>query len=61
MKGKFTRDATVWCGLCETWEYVETDSRATIKQAEREAHRMGWIKTQEHGWICPACNSARKG
>lgn len=53
-KGIITKEMTVWCAECETWESADsTDFIATIRGG-------GWRRTKERGWLCPHCVDARK-
>lgn len=58
LRGRMTKDITIWCGLCDYWEYIDT-LNDTFKSAAKEARTKGWQKTRKHGWICPYCAGTR--
>jgi hypothetical protein len=52
MTGRLSSEVTAWCGMCGQWEYTNCSRKGP---AARVARARGWVKTKEHGWICPAC------
>ena len=51
-KGYISTEKTVWCGRCGDW-----DQRALVEHGGhvKQWKKMGWMKTKEHGWVCPSC------
>lgn len=56
--GSITRQHTVWCGSCSTWEGADIDHKS---EAVALFKRMGWRTCDEVGWECPACSKFRRG
>jgi len=54
-KGHVSWQATVFCGWCDHWSYL--DGRGGRRIAAGARH-MGWKLTKAHGWLCPACLKA---
>lgn len=50
------------CGICNG-EALADHNRPpeTLKEAEREARKMGWQKTKRYGWICDRHSDAKEG
>ena len=56
-KGYITREATVWCGKCWTWDQM---SAPRLRPAIAEWVRIGWTRTRKDGWRCPTCSKEAK-
>ena len=50
-QGYISCQATVFCGLCVVWEYVEGGRSLTA--VKKDAKSKGWRFTKENKWICP--------
>jgi len=49
-RGRVTREATYWCGLCVHW-----DQQPFQWRLDRVMRKNGWRMTRDHGWVCPKC------
>jgi hypothetical protein len=56
-RGRITREFTVWCGACLTWEQEGQEN--TIRQATKRFRKRGWRPTRRKGWMCPTCLKLR--
>lgn len=56
-KGSWTREYTVWCGMCVKWDQL---SGYELSAAQREVRKIGWAYTKEKGWLCPDCSKRFK-
>jgi hypothetical protein len=55
-RGRMSVQYTVWCGVCEDWEYTFDEPTPT-----KFAVKIGWRYTKARGWVCPKCISTFKG
>lgn len=48
------RSHVVGCGVCKT-AFTETVGSRTTEISAYMARKLGWRKTKQYGWACPAC------
>jgi len=49
-----TKQATVWCDDCATWEQASM----TARSLRAELRRRGWTRGKDGKDYCPACSAA---
>lgn len=55
-KGSIEWEATVWCGCCDQWDYLDGHSQ---RDAQHAARKRGWRQSKRLGWLCPSCEKTQ--